>query len=320
MFYKIISDSHIIKQWLTGDFSTELPGLKLIHNDSGLRIITPAAEINIIYHSEIDYSKNHIIMTGPSGSGKGTQGEMLQELLNIPQENYFSTGAILRQMIARADQSEDTIQELSRMGISAKIILAENQLITEDKRTQTEIKKSLEAAKNPFAGNSTLDWLRYAVTNGRLIPDSWTESIMESIFGNMPVTDGFILDGYPRTERAARHLVHMFNKKNIRIDQVLILDVHDKKVEERLLARRRPDDTDEAIKARLEFYHDHVEPAIEILQNAFGNKKVKFIGFKALYDRPTGELNIEASIRLIFEEIKELFMVQRKELIINLKK
>lgn len=319
MFYKIISEQIVIKQWLTGDFSLEIPGLKVVRNGSALRIITPEVETNIIDHKEIDYSKNHIIITGPSGSGKGTQGEMLLELLDIPRDNYFSAGAILRKMINMAELSVETMQDLEKMGISSRILLTENPTIINDLRTQKQISESRDATKKAFSGKTTFDWLKYAVANGRLIPDCWTESIMENIFQNLPIKNGFILDGYPRTEKAARHLVHFFNKMNIPVDQIIVLYVHKQKVAERLLERKRLDDTEESIKARIDFYQDHVEPAIDILQNAFGDKKVKFIGFKAIYDRPSGKLNIEASIRLIFEEIKKLFMVQKTELITNYK-
>lgn len=64
-----------------------------------------------------------IILLGPQGSGKGTQGEILAKKLNIP---LISAGALLRQEISRGTEIGRKVEELLKQGN-----LAPDELITD---------------------------------------------------------------------------------------------------------------------------------------------------------------------------------------------
>jgi len=79
--------------------------------------------------------------------------------------------------------------------------------------------------------------------------------------------NGFILDGFPRTTVQAEALDEMFGEIGRNFSVVFALQIPDKVAFERLSLRAqlegRADDTDEAIRRRLENYHRETEPLIE---------------------------------------------------------
>lgn len=68
--------------------------------------------------------------------------------------------------------------------------------------------------------------------------------------------NGFILDGFPRRFSQLEYF-------NPGFDQVIYLDVPDREVVDRMLARGRADDTPEAIGERLRLYHSATEPVLD---------------------------------------------------------
>jgi adenylate kinase len=83
-----------------------------------------------------------------------------------------------------------------------------------------------------------------------------------------PGTDaGFILDGFPRTTVQAEALDEMLAELGRTFSVVFVLQIPDQVAFERLRRRAelegRADDTDEAIRRRLENYHRETAPLIE---------------------------------------------------------
>jgi adenylate kinase len=83
-----------------------------------------------------------------------------------------------------------------------------------------------------------------------------------------PDTDaGFILDGFPRTTVQADALDEMFNDIGRAFSVVFALQIPDETAIERLRKRAeiegRADDTDDAVRRRLENYHRETEPLVE---------------------------------------------------------
>lgn len=72
------------------------------------------------------------------------------------------------------------------------------------------------------------------MAQGALVPDEVVGSVIEE---NLNV-DKFILDGYPRNINQAKHLDSIFEKKGIKIDGVLYLDVNQDTITKRLANRR----------------------------------------------------------------------------------
>jgi adenylate kinase len=120
---------------------------------------------------------------------------------------------------------------------------------------------------------STGDMLREAVADGtafgrkaqeymdlgKLLPDDIMLGIIEDRLGKADVVEhGFLLDGFPRTVGQAKALIDL-----TAIDQAVNIEVPEDLVMERMLARKRRDDTPDAIATRLEAYRNDTLPAVE---------------------------------------------------------
>jgi adenylate kinase len=102
---------------------------------------------------------------------------------------------------------------------------------------------------------------------GELVPDELMIELIRERLEEPDATDGFVLDGFPRTMPQADALDAMLREIGRELTVVFALQVSDEICIERLLRRareeQRPDDTPEAIRTRLELYHRETEPLIE---------------------------------------------------------
>jgi adenylate kinase len=172
-----------------------------------------------------------IVIMGPQGAGKGTQSERLAEAYGV---EHVTTGGILR------------------------------------------ANKDLETEHGTPA--------EY-MDRGELVPDEVMAAIVEEALGDR---DGYVLDGYPRNRAQAEYLDEIADP-----DLVLLIEVGEETSIERLSGRRecedcgatyhvdfdppaeagvcdvcggdlfrREDDEPEAIRRRLEIYHEETEPVV----------------------------------------------------------
>jgi len=182
----------------------------------------------------------NLVLLGPPGSGKGTQGERLQEDLRLP---YYATGDILRAAV----------------------------------RDETEL------------GRTAKEYM----DRGDLVPDEVIVGVIAERIDSPEAADGFILDGFPRTEPQAEALAARLTELDRALTGVLLIDVDDEEVVRRLGGRRtceenghvfhvdfnpprsegvcdldgsplvvRDDDEPEVIRHRLEQYHAKTEPLV----------------------------------------------------------
>jgi Adenylate kinase (EC 2.7.4.3) len=179
-----------------------------------------------------------LVVLGKQGAGKGTQCARLSERFGVP---HVSTGDMFR-AVAKSD---------TELGKLVREKMAEGELIGDD--------------------------LVLAIVNDRLEQDD--------------ARRGFVLDGFPRNVAQAEALASMLSP--LELDGVLDIEVPSVVVVERLAARRvcancgaiyslsqppkqdwicdvcggsviqREDDTEEAIRRRLELYERETAPLIE---------------------------------------------------------
>jgi adenylate kinase len=156
----------------------------------------------------------NLILLGPPGAGKGTQGHRLSERYNIPE---ISTGDILRSAVHKG----------TPLGREAK---------------------------------SYMD-------RGALVPDEVMIGIIRERLGQDDTERGFILDGFPRTVAQAEALSRLSEEQQRPIEHVISIAVPQEELLQRLAERRqlegRQDDTDEAIRHRLEVYERETAPLID---------------------------------------------------------
>jgi len=102
---------------------------------------------------------------------------------------------------------------------------------------------------------------------GDLVSDDLMIDLIRNRLSHPDTEAGFVLDGFPRTTVQAEALDRMFGDIGRRFDVVFALQIPDEVAFDRLRRRaeieRRPDDTDEAIRRRLENYHRETAPLIE---------------------------------------------------------
>ena len=102
---------------------------------------------------------------------------------------------------------------------------------------------------------------------GDLVSDDLMIELIRNRLEQPDTEAGFVLDGFPRTIVQAEALESMFSDIGRNFSVVFALQIPDQVAFERLRRRAelegRADDTDEAIRRRLENYHRETEPLIE---------------------------------------------------------
>jgi len=175
-----------------------------------------------------------LVFIGPQGSGKGTQAKILSEKLGIP---HISSGDLLRGL-------------------------------------KGEMKEEVGAIIN----------------KGNLIPDELMIKIIKERISEADCGKGFILDGSPRNMEQAR----LFDEF-VKFDKIIEISISDEEAVRRVTGRyacsncgkgynvitmtppreegkcddcggklvQRGDDTEEALRKRLEIYHEETEPLLK---------------------------------------------------------
>lgn len=121
-----------------------------------------------------------------------------------------------------------------------------------------DILRAAVARETPL-GNKAKDYM----DRGELVPDSLILNLIQDRLSYEDTTNGWILDGFPRNVNQAAFLEDLLSQLGQNADCVLNLEVPDEILVERLLARKRPDDTEETIRRRLEIYHRDTVPVID---------------------------------------------------------
>jgi adenylate kinase len=199
----------------------------------------------------------NLILLGPPGSGKGTQGEKLQEDFALP---YYATGDILR----------------------------------------AAVKEGTDLGKQA----------REYMDRGDLVPDELIIAVIGERVQTEEASDGFILDGFPRTVPQAEALDEEMQDLGRKITAVILFEVSEEEIIRRLSGRRtceadpphvyhlefnppkeegvcdidgsklmvRDDDKPEVVRHRLEQYEEKTKPLVKyydergILQHVDGER------------------------------------------------
>jgi adenylate kinase len=135
---------------------------------------------------------------------------------------------------------------------------------------------------------------RDIMARGELVPDVLVINLIAERLDQDQSARGFIFDGFPRTIAQAEALDRLFKERGKALDRVIVMDVDDEALVERIAGRfacakcgegyhdvyklprvagvcdrcggkefiRRPDDNEEVVRSRLKAYHAQTEPLI----------------------------------------------------------
>ena len=204
--------------------------------------------------SALGSQRRRLLLVGPPGAGKGSQGTCLAPRLGVP---YMSTGELLREEVRRGSP----------------------------------------------AGRQASEYMRA----GELVPDWLVRFVLEYQLSNA-LEVGLVLDGYPRTLEQAERFMRSLGRAAL--DLVIELAVSDEVAIGRLAARsachrcgqlsgvastmrcarcgsmlkRRRDDEEDVVHARLVTHREQTEPmleyfaAAELLVTIDGNRPKEVVG------------------------------------------
>ncbi|MDP8965732.1 MAG: adenylate kinase [Cyanobacteriota bacterium] len=96
---------------------------------------------------------------------------------------------------------------------------------------------------------------------GELVPDELLLDLVRDRLNQSDAQNGWILDGFPRNVSQASFLDNLLQETN-QTCECINLEVPDEVLIERMLGRGRTDDTPEAIRTRLDIYHNDTAPLI----------------------------------------------------------
>lgn len=96
--------------------------------------------------------------------------------------------------------------------------------------------------------------------SGALVPDEITIAMLEERIREDDAAGGYILDGFPRTLAQAQALDAHLGADGL--DGVVVLDVPEDELVNRMMSRGRKDDTEESIRTRLGVYANDTMPLI----------------------------------------------------------
>ena len=131
---------------------------------------------------------------------------------------------------------------------------------------------------------------------GALVPDEVVIGVVRDRLAQADAQKGFLLDGFPRTAPQARWLAGLLAERGQKIDSVLLLEVPDHVLMERMLARGRADDTVDLLQ---------VVQLLELEGRQRGHRTIRAVhlelGVQFLVERGLEQLDVPAHLTRVVQ-------------------
>lgn len=247
-----------------------------------------------------------LILTGPSSCGKGEIASALSKVMSIPPYAHLSMGEILRTTFQRAKNEKSYATLLAdhyKISGSSNIfdcVDTTPELTKKVLNYQKDLERYFKR-DDMDKFTSQLEWLEFCTMNGLLVPNRWTQDFISAHIEHAPEfrTEPFILDGYPRTVKAAQHLLTFLRKMNIPVIKVLHLSISKQEMLSRAIKRGRSDDDEQSLLSRYQFYIENVHPSIDYLKMELGSDAIALVdAHQPVYKTAKGQkvLDLQKSI------------------------
>jgi adenylate kinase len=97
---------------------------------------------------------------------------------------------------------------------------------------------------------------------GDYVPDEITVAMLADRIAQPDAVSGFILDGFPRTVGQVESLDRLIGEQGL--DHVVVFEVEESELIDRMMSRGRTDDTVETIRNRFAVYLDQTRPLLDL--------------------------------------------------------
>ena len=122
-------------------------------------------------------------------------------------------------------------------------------------------------------GDSLSIKLKKIMSSGNLVSDEILNQIIANKLMSDECSNGYILDGYPRTISQSEFLLSFSKNNNLDLDIIFNFKIDFKLVEDRIILRskeeQRSDDNIDVIKTRLDKYTDETYPVSQFFSDTF---------------------------------------------------
>ena len=134
---------------------------------------------------------------------------------------------------------------------------------------------------------------------GLLVPDQVVLALIREILDSPAGERGVLMDGFPRTVPQAESVDRFLAERKERVDLVILLEVDEKELVQRLLARAakegRSDDNLESIQQRLKVFHDQTAPLVAYYEKQGVVRRIPGMGsVDEIQARVRGAVGLEA--------------------------
>tara|TARA_B100000965_G_C19367658_1_gene658835 strand:+ start:216 stop:788 length:573 start_codon:yes stop_codon:yes gene_type:complete len=137
-----------------------------------------------------------------------------------------------------------------------------------------------EIRKNTELGKS----VKEIIASGKLVSDEIIIKILNLAIetNKKDNLSGYLFDGFPRNIDQAKLLTNLLDSLNIKIDCILLIEVDEPILLERILSRKefedRSDDNKEILASRIQVYSEETKPLIEHYSLNHEIRKINGIG------------------------------------------
>ncbi|MGH9362423.1 MAG: adenylate kinase family protein, partial [Thermoanaerobaculia bacterium] len=106
------------------------------------------------------------------------------------------------------------------------------------------------------AGSDLGERVRGQMSGGGLVDDPTMADLVRERLARPDAAEGFLLDGYPRTEGQAATLDEFLAARGQDLDAALLIEVPEEELEQRMAGRGREDDDQAVARARFDVYRE----------------------------------------------------------------